>query len=588
MVDEGYRIKTSGVERKCTYNDFAVLERSVSRQCNLEKQFRAFDVPYNSENCAGLFQDAPANDIYSFLRLLVYPKDKSAYAAALRSAFARLNDAAFTVCMLRFNGIPFDREIENELPEQERTLYRRAGKIYYELLSGIREDNLTSAGLVTKLWYDYGYRYDTLWSAEAQVYNEIYDYLFELARVSDARGKTPAFFIDYLDKVASRSERLSDFDLPLERRSGVKIMTIHKSKGLEFPIVFVYGCGGRGQNVKNEGFVSFSRDWGVSLNLKPPDNFPSDDCVNYFFELAREEEKQKEEAELRRLLYVAMTRAEDTLFLTGIENTKNTGVKSFIDLLSPVLLSPTPDNGDVFFSLTRIEARSRAEIRKAASLYGAGRFNAPDKSNSMRRKAETAALKYDAVVETERPETLTTKKTASSTRAYGGLKGRYFRALAGNTVETDDAFFEYSGLTPVEFGTLVHGAIEERYNSAEGGRRRYAGNDALELAERYASVFFESELGKKSLSSFFRKTEYAFLSLYEEDGRKKYVSGIMDLLFEFENEIYIVDYKTDRTIDPEKYYEQMALYKRAAEDLFSKKTRVFLFYLREGTVIEAT
>jgi ATP-dependent helicase/nuclease subunit A len=581
MVDGGYQIKAAGVARKCAYNDFAVLERSVNRQRNLEKHFRAFGVPYNSENCAGLFLDAPANDIYSFLRVLVYPKDKSAYAAALRSAFARLSDLALTVCMLRFNGAPFDREIEKELPEPDRPLYIRAGEIYRELSWEIRGQNLTSAELVTKLWYDYGCRYETLWSEEAQIYNETYDYLFELARVYDARGKTPALFIDYLDTIASKNNKLSDFDLPLERRTGVKIMTIHKSKGLEFPIVFVYGCGGRGQNVKNSGLVSFSREWGVSLNLKPPENFPSEDCGNYFFELTRDAEKQKEEAELRRLLYVAMTRAEDTLFLTGIENIKNTGVKSFIDLLSPVL-SPGSESG--FFSRKKIEARNRGEIRKAAALYGAGQFNAGGGADSMRRKAAFAEEKYDAAPETEKNAVFITRKTASSPRGLDSRKSRFSREAAA---ETGDAFFERFDLTPAEFGTLVHRVIEERFNGSAGGGTFCEPDSAVHLANEYASVFFESEIGKKSLASPFRKTEYAFLSLRDEDGGKKYVSGVIDLLFEYENEIYIVDYKTDKVVNGEKYSEQMAVYARAARDIFSKKTRAFLFYLREGRLIEA-
>ncbi|MDR0662489.1 MAG: UvrD-helicase domain-containing protein, partial [Spirochaetaceae bacterium] len=263
MVDGAYEIHDKdGKSRACTYRDFAVLERSVTHQHNLENQLRAFGVPHNSENCAGLFIDAPTNDIYNFLRLLVYPKDKSAYAAVLRSPFTRLSDSTFTLCMLKFTGTPFDPAIEDQLPSEECPSYARARNIYNELLRGIHEQNLTSAELVTRLWYDCGYRYDTLWSRESQGYGEIYDYLFELARISDAHGKTLSGFIDHLDAIALKKEKLDDFDLPLERKQGVKIMTIHKSKGLEFPVVFIYGCGGHGQNVKNSGLAAYSGEWG--------------------------------------------------------------------------------------------------------------------------------------------------------------------------------------------------------------------------------------------------------------------------------------------------------------------------------------
>jgi ATP-dependent helicase/nuclease subunit A len=396
MVDNAYQIRgRDGKVRACSYRDFAVLERSVTNQHGLERQLRAFGVPHNSENCAGLFIDAPANDIYNFLRLLVYPKDKSAYASVLRSPFTRLSDLTLTVCMLNFTGTPFDPAIENQLPAEECPLYARARNIYYEMLRGIREQNLSSAELITRLWYDYGYRYETLWSQESQVYGEIYDYLFELARINDVHGKTLAGFIDYLDAVALKKEKLQNFDLPLERMPGVKIMTIHKSKGLEFPVVFIYGCGGHGQNVKNEGFVSYSHEWGISLNLKEPENFPERKAGNYFFDLMRETEKQKEEAELRRLLYVAMTRAEDTLVLTGIKNLKNTGVKSFLDLLEPVL----NDEDTAFFSREDISPRTRAEIREAAIRYNA--VDSAIRKDSMREKAARAAEKYASAGEIE-------------------------------------------------------------------------------------------------------------------------------------------------------------------------------------------
>ncbi|MDR2795262.1 MAG: UvrD-helicase domain-containing protein [Spirochaetaceae bacterium] len=583
MVDGAYQVRDreSGKNRACIYSDFAVLERSVSHQHNLEKQLRAFGVPYNSENCAGLFTDAPANDTYNFLRLLVYPNDKSAYAAVLRSPFARLSDLTLTVCMLKFSGLPFDPVVENDLPEAERAPYRRAGSMYYELLRGIRERNLGSAELVTSLWYDYGYRYDTLWSREAQVYNDIYDYLFELARINDANGKTLAAFVDYLDGLVRKKEKLSDFDLPLERREGVKIMTIHKSKGLEFPIVFIYGAGSHGQNVKNTGLAAYSSEWGVSLNLKAPENFPVADTGNYFFDMTRETEKQKEEAELRRLLYVAMTRAEDTLVISGVKNTKNTGVKSFLDLLGPVLSGGNAQ----LFSEEDIEARTRAEIREAALRSG----SAGKKTTSMRKAADAAAEKYALAAETEKPEIFITRKPASrlseSAAAHLGEKPGYAEREA-STFDGDDGFFEKLGLTPVEFGILVHSVIEERFSTGGAALERHLNSAAEKLANQYASAFFESDIGKKSLRSSFRKTEFSFMSLYREGGKKTYISGVMDLLFEFENEIYIVDYKTDRLIDPEKHRKQLAVYSRAAENLFTKKTRACLFYLREGRLFE--
>ncbi|MDR1109006.1 MAG: UvrD-helicase domain-containing protein, partial [Spirochaetaceae bacterium] len=87
MVDSGYPIEgrdSGGVHRRpCDYGDFAVLQRSYSHQIALEKQFKAFNIPFTADKPAGLFTDAPINDLYNLLRLLVYPADRIAYAALL-------------------------------------------------------------------------------------------------------------------------------------------------------------------------------------------------------------------------------------------------------------------------------------------------------------------------------------------------------------------------------------------------------------------------------------------------------------------------------------------------------------------------
>jgi ATP-dependent exoDNAse (exonuclease V) beta subunit len=187
--------------------------------------------------------------------------------------------------------------------------------------------------------------------------------------------------------------------------------------------------------------------------------------------------------------------------------------------------------------------------------------------------AETAAPRY-ASAKSAAPEFFPANKPGNRTHDGEAALSRSGVSRYG------DAFFENTELTAAEFGILAHRVIERRFNGTGG-----AGSGLLKLAWNYASVFFDSELGQKSLRSSFRKTEYEFLSIREDDGKKTYASRRIDLLFEFENEMYIVDYKTDKTINPELYSAQLAEYASAVQDLFSKKTRCFLFYLREGKAV---
>ena len=121
--------------RPCTWSDFAILERSYTHQNSLEKYFREFGIPYNTDRPSGLFNDAPILDLRAFLRLIVYPEDRVAYAALIRSPFMRLSDQSLAVCMLGLNvqggsREPFAEENETLIPEEDRELYRRAREHY--------------------------------------------------------------------------------------------------------------------------------------------------------------------------------------------------------------------------------------------------------------------------------------------------------------------------------------------------------------------------------------------------------------------------------------------------------------------------
>ncbi|MDR1179186.1 MAG: UvrD-helicase domain-containing protein, partial [Spirochaetales bacterium] len=330
LVDSGYKIARRGQNSltysPCAYADFAILQRSYTHQHFLEKYCKAFDIPFIADKPAGLFMDAPVNDLYMLLRLLAYPQDRLAYAAVIRSPFARLDDRTLAICMIRGaagnpgnpgtgeNAEPFAEETAEFLPPEERDAYRKAGERYRSLAEAAKI--LTVCELLTRLWYEEGYRYETLWTASAQAYTELFDMLFTLARDTGSQGQTLAGFIDYLEDLINKKEKPGDLDVSAEGGQAVRIMSIHKSKGLEFPVVFIYNGDQRVKNDTNTEPVYFHEKWGISLNLPLAEELP-EKGGNYFYLCQKEEEKQKTVAELRRLLYVAMTRAENSLYFTA-------------------------------------------------------------------------------------------------------------------------------------------------------------------------------------------------------------------------------------------------------------------------------
>jgi ATP-dependent helicase/nuclease subunit A len=611
MVDGGYEIpdrKKGGEKRPCRYGDFAVLQRSTTHQSSLERQCKNFGLPWGAENPKGLFYDGPINDMYNFLRLLVYPRDNNAYAAVIRSPFARLSDTALAVCILAPGGVPFDPALEDKLPEDDREPFRRAGQFYRDLAE--EAHSLSQAELITMLWYQGGYRYETLVNPGGQIYGELYDYFFELARRCDARGKTLAEFLDYIDDLADQEEK-ADLDIPVERDKGVRLMTIHKSKGLEFPVVFLYGCGGRGRSTLNTETVYYSKTWGLTINLPQAEELPGDKRGNYFFNKQREEEKLQEAAELRRLLYVGMTRAERELFITagaslaldGLEGGSGIrdGLKglwekrqkkaeksekseksvpgTFLDLLLPVLCRDGA--GEALYTQEAIPVLTREELNRTARAAGkdagpAGAFPAERVREAEALYAKAESIQTEPVVSAVSASSLHTEDIPLPSGPGEGEKDR-IRLLLDKT-----------GLAPEEFGTLVHSVLEGKIKKrAPGIPPRILAKlqdkdeeEVLLLAGETAEGFFSSAIGRLCLEAEYRESEFPLLTMAEGEGARIAVNGTIDLLFESGGKIYVVDFKTDEQEIPQRHLGQMALYSRAVKDIFGKEVSPWLYYLR--------
>jgi ATP-dependent helicase/nuclease subunit A len=618
MVDSGYEIpdrKIGGKKRPCRYEDFVILQRSTTHQSSLEKQCKDFGLPWATENPRGLFYDGPINDMYNFFRLLVYPQDNNAYAAVIRSPFARLSDIALAICILSFSGVPFDPALEEKLPGEDRDRFRQAGQFYRDLAE--KAHGLSSAELLTQLWYRGGYRYETLVNPGALIYGELYDYFFELARRCDSRGKTLAEFLDYIKDLAAQEEQ-AELDIPVEREKGVRLMTIHKSKGLEFPVVFLYGCGSRGKGARNDEAVYYSSTWGLTINLPQAEELPGDNCGNYFFNKQREEERDKESAELRRLLYVGMTRAESELYITASASLAlqdqqgkiREGLKrlwerrqkraekektrlvpgTFLDLLLPVLCR---DGGEALYIPKGIPVLSRGELSRMARAAGKGpgenaRFGGKNAGlggealplaarirEVEARYAQAELIQTESLVSRINASSLPGEEFFSPTHVYTGGKDRIGLAL------------DKAGLAPEEFGTLVHSILEGRIKNRplEIPPRILAKLEdeepVLLLAQETAEGFFSSPLGNLCLNAVYRESEFPLLTLAEGEDAKIAVNGTIDLLFESQGKMYVVDFKTDEAVVPERHLGQMALYSRAVKDIFRKEVCPWLFYLRQ-------
>ena len=607
------------------YGDFVVLQRSYTHQGLLEKHFREFGVPYSADRPAGLFNEAPVLDLRAYLRLLQYPEDTVAYGALIRSPFMRLGDQTLAVCLLgalqarREGRVPEPFTIENDplIPAEDLPLYRRARERFTAIRSLSRQVPVTE--LITLLWYGEAYRMETLWSEAAQVYEGLFDLFFSLADEIDRRGQGLAEFISYLDDIMNRQEKSEDRDIPPQGKPGVRFMSIHKSKGLEFPVVFLFNCSSAGNSRPSSDLLELDPQRGLVFKIPLREDLPLGG--NYLRKLFNEEEKAKDIAELRRLLYVAMTRAESRLYLsftlpaqTKAEREswdasaqpfteeslalrleqlieKEVERQTFLTLLLPGMIGCPPG----LCSFTLIPPLTRAEVRDLARKSQdqdkrASRLSQP-------QRALEAARAYEGAQIIPPGKAWPLYYAASGLRAPGAediTKDTPYAPSPGYLFEGQkiDGILRKADLFG-EFGTLVHEILEDSLEAGslkidperQGSWKKRDKIEAKDLEEIFkaaalcAENFLSSPLGKRCAATPHRELEFGIMSSTPLEGRKALVMGRIDLLFEEEDAVVVVDFKTDRRIQKEEHLAQLGIYAQAAGDIFGKPVRAYIFYL---------
>jgi ATP-dependent helicase/nuclease subunit A len=619
-VDSGSLLvadRETGRARPARFSDFAILLRSTGKQVHFEKYLRLFGLPYSSENACGLFSEAAACDLYYALRLSIYPEDRNALAAYLRSPFAGLSDEAVVRLLLEAGERPLDAgfdpfgaEAPALVPEADRPGLAR-GAATMARLSG-RVDREGIAATVSYLWFEAGYRAALLRDPVASAFEEHFELVHSMAVEADARRSCLAAFVAELEKRVGEPDK-QEIDLPRDGSAGVRIMTVHKSKGLEFPIVVVPQANnaGRDRSTREAWFW----DEEIGPTFKPPAE-AGERSRNAFFDRSRDRREAMEAAELKRLLYVALTRAESQVIVTAAESrNEDARARSFRSLLARglgLLEPPSP------LAPSDEEAGAPADREGGAptlDLPPFGRLTVLPSGALAGLIPERSDLEYYGLVRGAGSAALAVRKTppglesipvfARDAAPIGAAVTDRAEALgleteAGEELAIDPGLAAPPALAPATWGSLVHEVLESRIGpSGRPGRpipsaalrdrleealgSGVAADKAAARAARLAEVFLKSELGIRAAAAGERAVELGVaIALEGQSGSPRWERGVIDLAFIEADRVVVVDYKTDSAIHPKGHAAQLGEYARAARAIFGKPVEAWIFYLYGG------
>jgi ATP-dependent helicase/nuclease subunit A len=437
----------------------------------------------------------------------------------------------------------------------------------------------------------------------------------EKADTFSAKGDNTIYgLIRYIDNLKVRSIDLEQPNVISENDDVVRIMTIHKSKGLEFPMVILAGLGKNFQH-GDKAKWSFHNRIGIGMRYYDTDRHWYKDTISK--SLIDTLNKSEETDEERRLLYVAFTRAEDKLVLLGTSKDwekDRQGYESGIikgsnalDLIYPAVLHSADD--------FKVSVFRKSDLDKITPEQEAERENI---SGMLRGRAMEQYL-------ADRDETLQKDIEGRLSYVYPystdmGRKSKYSVSELNRTEKVPEitlkvpAFtVDKPGFTAAEKGTIMHSVMEHidfRTVSVQAGegiecadeyiadfvrtmteKEMLTPEEAATVVPAKISAFFATDVGKRAAEAAVCYKERPFTAehITEPGSSPVLVQGVIDCYFEENGELVLIDYKTNMYIEGirETYREQIELYKEALQMLEGKRVKeAYLYLFSKGCFVE--
>lgn len=465
--------------------------------------------------------------------------------------------------------------------------------------------------------------------------------LYERAKSYESAGFKGLFnFIRYIDRIEGRDEDLGGAKLIGENHDVVRVMTIHKSKGLEFPYVFLIGAGRDFPKKRKRKKLVYHKELKFGLpEISYDGHYMRETKIEDYID---SQNKRENLAERMRLLYVALTRAREKLYVVASKNLKanqtsenlvdswkNSVVRGrmlpsaaakascFADWMCPAALASektwyvevhTEFGAEEISEGKEQENEIRADDKLKESVYKILNYSYEySDSYLIPSRTSVTQLKELAI---ERGDIYEAPVYEPDSRRLSGADD--IAELMFSPLHSKPAFMREKGEKPAnEIGTLYHTIMSEidldavRKKGAEcieAELDRMEKDDIISADDRKyidtdkISEFFTSSIGGRMLSSkavyrekpfqiFISAREYdpSLSSVYEDENI--ILQGIIDCYFEEDGEYVLLDYKTDKTGKSgsegirKKYNKQLELYQQAIEQLSGNSVKEKILYL---------
>lgn len=580
-------------------SDIAVLCRQKNDFEDIEKAFAKYKINYTVIGGVGFYQNQMSTDLYHLLNFLHNAKNDFSLITILRSPFCGVSDKQLLLISYELGDTYFDKlanyvtkdknierfynllvkciELINYTEVYEVLQYFLTESGYWAIIAGQNNSLQQKANLEKFI--------TIVLQAFERSFFSYYDFLYKLNKYIDANDK--------------ENQAQVNPNYP-----SVKIMTIHKSKGLEFDTVFLYNTNSKQHytNIKSKS-VTFDKEFGFITKVPINNNYVDDYKLTIWNILGETKINKKEEAEHKRVFYVAVTRAINNLIISTKYDKSIESQSSFNYLLKALKLDINKENLNIGGELQFLVDGSNYEkeylsfnipIIKDIKIDETENIIEPFKEINL----EDKEILLDEIKDTTKYETFTASKYCAYkfcpinyNLIYEYNYNKLFELINNESSEleyfNEDEFVSNS--ESLHIGIICHEILSKKVNNSEIEKILEKNVEKLLLNKNSANRIYQA--CKNLLLPFLQSKQYKTIcnneisyNEYEINLiiKNYYFMGIIDKLIIEDDKITIIDYKTNNiTInnvnDKLNYYlPQLKFYAYLVKSLFKEKKEIYV------------
>lgn len=519
------------------WNDYVVLVRSHQVKIELKKALDEAHIPYFIDTKSGFYQSDAVSISLSFLKFLFNPTDTLSLVSILLSPYFNYSDekiAQFKLTCLKnvsFNALEaFDKKTYDEL---------------FNLIQTCEHKNIVECLTILYAFHDY---YELKLNHQQRTNCDL---LFQKA--CEHSKKENAGIYTFIDELISIEDEKTSEAIPVgDEDDVVKVMTIHQSKGLQFPVVFFWSTS-RQDMIENRDLCLVDPLLGMGLHaIELPQRFkrPSIHRIAIEHKLIQEELEEQ-----IRVLYVALTRAQNRLVL--VDSVKHELITQPLSRslifqrkgLTTLILSAFQGKTNDFFKLIKIDSNWKIDFNEEEV----------DEINILPRYRKA-------------PQSAASMHTPSSTEAF------YIDDLH---LSTDPA--------PADRGTLIHATLEHLPIDTWTYELIHQLQPTLQSSDVEALLRYNQSPLFNEIRTLNVEKEVSFIVKYNQ----QYIHGVMDLVGHDEKHVILIDYKSDLNVSKkqlsERYTPQIETYYHALTLIHPDKSiqaYIYSTFLNEAILIK--